>query len=455
MDHQRDAVEWIQRVGRGLLGDEPGLGKSRTAIEAFDGGRVLVVAPALIVNSGTWSHEINRWADYPEGFTVAPYSRLNQRVKTAGGGTSPVGQVRPEYAGEFDALVVDEAHYTKGRKTSWTSAVEKIASRSGAVLELTGTPVPNWAHELFTILRVLHPEKAVPGGEYGSFWRWAFTWFERVPDRFSRYKLGGLLECRPSCAERSATDPCEHYQEFTDANLGSKFLRRLRDDVLTGLPTLTEQVIEVPMAGKTATEYRRMRSKYLAEVDDRSIVAWTVGERNVLLDLITVSPWFLTQEGEPTGGKLDRLRFDLESRSRPTLVFAHHRVVVEACHRVAASLGARSAYVHGGVDSRTAAGHLKDFREGRLDVLVGSLSMLSEGLTLTEADMVIFVEKSFRPSVNEQALRRVHRIGQVRPVTALDYVTPKSVDAGKREALAGKLDHQIRVLSAAEFKELL
>ena len=73
LPHQRFAVDWLQHVNRGLLGDEPGLGKTRTAIEAYGGrDRVLVIAPALILNSGTWQAEVAKWVDRPEVFTFAP-----------------------------------------------------------------------------------------------------------------------------------------------------------------------------------------------------------------------------------------------------------------------------------------------------------------------------------------------------------------------------------------------
>jgi SNF2 family DNA or RNA helicase len=111
--------------------------------------------------------------------------------------------------------------------------------------------------------------------------------------------------------------------------------------------------------------------------------------------------------------------------------------------------------VHGGVPSQAAGDTVRAFKEGGLDVLVGTLDLISEGLTLTAADMVIFVEMSWRPSRNEQAARRVHRLGQTRPVTIMEYVTPGTVDAHKRVMLENKLDQQIRVLSAAKFAELL
>ena len=92
---------------------------------------------------------------------------------------------------------------------------------------------------------------------------------------------------------------------------------------------------------------------------------------------------------------------------------------------------------------------VRAFLDGRVDVLVGSLSVMSEGLTLTRADMLVFMEKTYRPAVNEQAMRRVHRIGQTRPVTVLDYVTPRSLDENKRKVLEVKTEHAEHILSAA------
>lgn len=460
--HQQEAIDWIHRVGRGLLADEPGLGKSRVAIEAFDGGRVLVVAPSLVITGGTWSDELAKWAKHPDQFTVAPYSQLNERLKGSpnfGSKKYPKYRLRDEFKGKWDALIVDEAHYTKGRSTSWTWAVEEIAKNSGSLLELTGTPMPNWAHELFTILRALHPLEAKPGGRFGSYHRWVDQWFFQTPNHFNpkAKDIHGLLACgtRRGCLDRPANDPCQHWVEFATENLGERYLRRLRDGVLD-LPPLTETTVHVPMDTAQARMYRELKKDYLTNTQSGlEVVAWTPGSRNVMLDRVTTSPWFLDPTGEPTGGKLDRLRFDLDNRSRPTLVLAHYRESVEACGRVAESVGARTGLVHGGVSKNDKGRAIEDFKRGRSDVLVGSLETLAEGLTLTAADMVVFVEKSYKPSRNEQALRRIHRIGQERPVTALDYVTPGTVDEKKRDLLSSKTDQQMRVLTAAQFAALL
>uniref|UniRef100_A0AAU6R628 DNA helicase n=1 Tax=Micrococcus phage Olihed TaxID=3092209 RepID=A0AAU6R628_9CAUD len=462
--YQREGVDRIRSEGRILLADEPGLGKTRQTIEALDGGRVLVVAPKLILTSGTWDDEIQKWSDRPELWEQAAYTGLVPQGgihKDRRGKTTRV-DVRPEWLQQWDAVVLDEAHYVKGRGTSWTLAVEQISKRvpDSAFVALTGTPMPNWAHEVFTLLRLMYPHDARPGQRFGAYQRWLNEWFVRTVNPFASGPgsegIGGLLACgnREACRNRPANDPCEHWREFAEQNMGQRFLRRLRDDVLGELPPLTEDLIHTPMDDAQRRMYKELKAEWVTETEDgEEVIAWTVGARNVLLDKITTSAWFATMEGEPRGGKLERLRHDLSSRSQPTLVLAHYRDTVEACARIAESVGARAGFVHGGV--RDAGAVVKQFKSGQLDVLVGSLETVSEGLTLTQADMAIFVEKSYKPSRNEQATRRVHRIGQTRPVTVLDYVTPKSVDANKRVLLAEKTDQQMRALTAAQFTSLL
>ncbi len=455
--YQKDGIAWLTHVRRGLLGDEPGLGKSRQMIEASQ-GPTLVIAPAMVIAGGTWEDEITRWADDPERFTVVTFTRLNPRVRTQGSGNRPVAGVREEYLGPWATLIVDEAHYIKGRQTSWTKAVQLLSKTADRVYLATGTPIANWAHELYTILQILRPQDARRGEDLGSYWRWVARWFEVYPSRFGSQgarDIGDLLRCRAACLDRPAWDPCEHYREFADENLGGQFLRRLRDDCLD-LPPVTQQDVRTPMDAATKRVYRRLRDEFILEMGDGSqSVSWSVGARNVQLDLCTVSPWLLDPEGSPKGGKFEYLREDLRSRARPTLVLAHYRQVVEGCAEVARSVGARVGVVHGGVSKSAATQAIRAFQGGRLDVLVGSLETVAEGLTLTAADMAVFVERSFKPYRNVQAMRRIHRLGQERPVTIRRYLTPQSVDSHKEQLLDTKTDRQMRVLSARDFATLL
>jgi superfamily II DNA or RNA helicase len=464
--YQVEGIEWIRKVKRGLLADEPGLGKTRQAIEAFDGMKVLVVAPRMVIDGGTWQDELDKWAKHPEGFVIAPYTSLNAReqVGARASTTRPVKKLRPEYRGKWDAVVLDESHMVKGRDTLHYWAVRQLSRRCEYFLAMTGTPFPNWAHEIYNLLQFIHVDEGYTGkgGKYGSFWRWAEEWFDTSPTRWSNGMpvAGEMRECSRTpkqwkeCMARPVNDPCEHYMKFAADNLGDQYLRRWREDCLD-LEPYTEQIIKVPMAATTKTMYNSLKREFYAQYEGHEIIAWNQGSKNNQLMKATTSPWLLTQDGEPRGGKLDRLKFDLSNRTRPTLVFAHYQISVEACAAVARSLGLSVGVVHGGIPSSVRASELASFKSGELDVLVGSLDTLAEGHTLVMADEAIFVERSFKPYRNQQALFRVHRMGQTRPVTIKTYITPNSVDSKKERLLATKTDRQMRVLTAAEFREII
>ena len=87
-------------------------------------------------------------------------------------------------------------------------------------------------------------------------------------------------------------------------------------------------------------------------------------------------------------------------------------------------------------------------------MLCATIDTISEGLTLNVADQVIKVERSWRPSRNEQVIRRIHRIGQDKPVTSIDLVTRDSVDERVLKVLAGKLDQQMMALGIRDLRRL-
>ncbi len=453
-EYQRENVDWIQRIRRGLLADEPGLGKSRSALEGVAGAeKVLIVAPSLVLEAGVWTDEVERWGSDETKYYVAPYSQLNGRIKTGktASSTKPVKKLRPDWKGHWDAVIIDEAHYIKGRDSYWTWATKQLARNSDYFVMLTGTPIPNWAHEVFTLLQCIHPEEGKRGNELGSFWRWAGAWFDTSPTRFSQGNpvVGELLECTPKCLRRNADDPCIHYRRFAEANFGEHYLRHLRADHLD-LPPIRFEDVDTDLDLDTRRAYRQLRDEFAADVDDREVLAWSQGAKNVMLDKLTTSPWLLHKEGEPRGGKFEHLRSDLQKGTDSALVFAHYRDSVEASAWVAESTGRRAAYIHGGTTDKQNAAAVRDFKRGRLDVLVGSLETLSEGLTLTIANTATFLERSYKPSRNIQATYRIYRLGQDKEVTIRRYITPHTVDSGKEKLLATKTDRQMRTLTAAD-----
>lgn len=49
-------------------------------------------------------------------------------------------------------------------------------------------------------------------------------------------------------------------------------------------------------------------------------------------------------------------------------------------------------------------------------------------LTLTAASRAYLMEPQWNPAIEEQALSRIHRIGQTRPVTTVRFIMDNSIE---------------------------
>lgn len=451
--YQEVGAAWLREKESALLADPPGLGKSQQLIRAAV-GRTLVVAPAMLIQSGMWENEIEKWAPGQlDRFTLVSYSSLWDR-KTG-------GVKRELVEKQWGTLICDEAHYLKNVGSQRYKAVKAIRAVSDRCYLATGTPIPNWPHETFALFTLLFPEKSRPGGEYGSKWRWISTWFRTTANPHNRNALdvGGLIGCTHSAIAWS--DPCDCYQRFAKANFRDRFLTRRLEDVGNDLPELIEQTVPVKMTPKQWRGYREMKESRYTQVTGTELVAWSSGSAYVQADRMMTG--LMLAEGvcsDEDSGKLAQLREDLENRGAPTLVMAHYRISAQAAEKVAQDMGLAVARLDGGSTPAEKRRVTEAFQAGRLDVLVGTLEVLAEGLTLTRADMVIFLEQSWKPSRNEQAKKRIHRIGQTRTCYIRDYVAvgpngQTTLDGNKRTVLKEKTDSQIRTLSAAQFVSML
>lgn len=450
-DFQDDGVKFLRSTSRAILGDDPGLGKSRQALLAAE-GRTLIVAPAMILDAGVWQHEVSRWRPDLDVRAVS-YSKLCRREKGPRGGSKPVPQLDGAWAEHWDTVIADEAHYLKNRSTTWTQAFEKL--NTDRLYLLTGTAIPNWAHEIYMLLKLTHPGDR----RFTSYWRWIGEWFTEFEVKYGKTRvkeIGGLKACKESCQERPPGDPCEHWLEFQTENLRDCFLRRVRDDVLTDLPPLTETTIEVAMVGPQLAAYRSMKRDFLLEVGDGEIVAWTDSARTANLRKIATGLELVDPETQ-SSAKLDMLQALMVERfGQSTLIVCFHRDAAEHAKLRLEGDGHRVACLSGAVASKANRRQIvDDFKSGKVPVLIASLELVKEGLTLTQADQCIFLEHSWRPSTNEQTLRRIHRIGQDRPVTAIHLVTAKSLDANMQKEIANKTDQQVRALPITRIQELV
>lgn len=425
MKHQAEGIKFLNRTPRALLCDDPGLGKTCQALLSAD-EPVLVIAPAMLIHGGVWDTEIKKWSPNLD-VTQISYTSLPPRVT--------------KFKRQWGTIILDECHAIKNRKAQRTKAVQRVCVTARRVYMLTGTPIPNWAHEAFTLLQLLYPDEAKAGGEFGSYWRWVEKWFEletvfgRGGQPVTHHGVGGLR-------------PDRTWEEFREQNWGSLALGRKREDVLD-LPPLTEQTIRVKMTAEQRRVYRSVKKSFFAELENGAeIQAWSIPGQFVKLAQIAT-------QVEGKGAKIDALVNLLTDRPSPTLVVAHYRESMKSAAAMLTNTGHNVVSIDGSVPMPRRRAGLAAFNKGFADILCATIDTISEGLTLTAADQVIFLERSWTPSRNEQALRRIHRIGQTRPVSAIHLVTEKTLDERVLKVLAEKTDEAMNAIPMSEVRKWL
>lgn len=458
MPHQIEGIDWMRPIERTLLADEAGLGKSAQLLRVAK-EPVLVVAPAMVLNAGTWDDEIELWTPGIDATQVA-YSSIAQRgvrgrVPRDSNGF-PKTPLKPEYRRHWGTVVLDESHYIKGRKTSWANAVLDIDADETRLA--TGTPVPNWAHEAFMPLRALYPDEARAGKEFGSYWRWAKKWFHVGDGRFGNREIGDLrtAEHIAMCIDEECRNrPPVTWEDFRFWNWGEVMKRRLREDVLKDLPPLTVQEWRTPMVTAQAKAYRELRRDYITELESGEVIdVWTDPGKLVKLAQIATG---LEVVGGKGSGKLNALESMLEDRPSNKLVVAHFQASVNACADVARRVGRTVGVVHGNISMARRKEVIRGFQSGDISILCASIGTISEGLTLHQggADEVVRVERAWSPYKNEQVMRRLHRIGVTRPVLVTDLITPNSMDERVLALLEQKSEQQMHALTPSEVAAII
>lgn len=445
--YQETGIEWLRGLagcatdpGRGYLGDEPGLGKSRQLLKAAE-GRTLVVAPAMVLDGGVWQDEHAKWRPDLDLTTVSYHGLYetfgNKNAKT---GRYPC-RPRERYADHWDTVIFDEAHHMKGRKTYWTVAAQKL--ETDQLFLASGTPIPNWAYELFTALQLIFPSEAKAGKRLGSYWRWADDWF-RVGE--TEYAPMGILGVKD--------DSPEGWLRFYQENFKGRFLQRLRDDVLSDLPPMTRTQLLLPMSDAQRRVYKGLKKDYIAWTDSGEEVA-VFSSGGLHTKLIKVATGLeLVDDGAPVSPKFRALEERLRDQAHPSIVVGWFRQTAHLAAAAAVRAKKRPCVITGATTTAERSRIFRAFKNGEYDVLCSTF-VIREGHTLVNADTVHMLERSYVPSFNKQIIQRVHRIGQVRPVTVLDYITKATVDTNALKLLQDKSDQQVKALRAEEFAKLL
>jgi SWI/SNF-related matrix-associated actin-dependent regulator 1 of chromatin subfamily A len=414
---QRAGVAYLLQRRRAFLADEQGLGKTieaLAAIEADDAYPAVVVCPASLKLN--WMREIDRWLPHRSAQALR-----GQGARDALGGAEItvlnydiVAARLEELSGLAPAaLVLDESHYCKNASAKRTQAVQRLAATvpsDGLVLALSGTPVTNRPAELISQLRILGRLQ-----DFGSGVRFGERF--RGPDAHLRLHWHLRARC---------------------------FVRRLKADVLPQLPAKTRAIVPVELDNEA--EYR------LAE---RDVVAWLQSQPFDLRELDAKVAAALRAERLVRLNALKQLAargklhaaltwvHDFCSSGERLVVFARHREI----QRALLDHFPRALHILGEDGPRARDRALRAFQEPDChenQLIVCSIEVAGQGLTLTRSSSVAFLELDWTPAKHDQAEDRCHRIGQQDAVNAYYLLAAETID----ESIATLLERKRAVIGA-------
>ncbi len=389
---------------RAIIGDEMGLGKTVQALAAIahlrsDGEtHFLVVCPASVLVN--WLHEILRHTRLP-AHRIHGSDRSGNALRWArrdGIAVTTYDALKtlavPDHI-RVGMLVVDEAHYVKNPDAQRTQAVRRQVALAKRTLYLTGTPMENRVEEFQSLVGQLQPELAA--------------------------------KIRPV---DSVADPASFRRVVAPS-----YLRRNQVDVLDELPPRIEAEEWVVMTRDDLDAYR-------AAVISGNFMAM----RRAAYDVPTTT-------GSAKLSRLAEIVDEAMANNRKVVVFSFFKDVLE---RVGAALGDLVVgTITGGVPPPRRQELLDRFSARPApSVLVSQIEAGGVGLNMQAASVVILTEPQWKPTIEDQAIARLHRMGQIRPVDVHRLLAEDSVDQRMLEVLGGKAALFDEYVRRSESKEI-
>jgi SNF2 family DNA or RNA helicase len=436
---QVTGASWMAAVGRSLLGDDMGAGKTIQTIAALEllGDQAY---PAIIVTTNSmkyvWEAEFAKWApgrtvqvihgtagqrrkqfEAEADVTVINWEALRLHSRLAPYGSIALTDAEKERK-ELNGLgavtvVADEAHKAVDPKAKQTRAYWFLMHEATFRYALTGTAVINRGADLFGIMHGLAPE------EYPVRTSWTSRYFNAGEGRWG-WEVFGL---KP------------HMQEELFDVLDLRFLRRTKEQIAPELPeTLPAQYRYVDLGTKQAKAYRDLKKEMMtAETEGGVLVAsnpLVLAGRlaQVAGGLPVVEDGKVTALTTPSVKVEALLEILEESPGDPVVVFTVSRLLANLVDEQLTKKGYRTVKITGDVDAAMRAANVARFQVGEADVAIVTTAAGAEGITLTAANRIVFLQRDWSAVRNMQAEGRVDRIGQTRSVQPIYVIARDTIE---------------------------
>ena len=493
--YQVEGFQWLsflyeQRLG-GILADDMGLGKTVQALallaHAIEEHRAaseraakrgesvepfapfLVVAPTSVI--ANWAAEAERFLPEAKVVTITEttagktplaeriagahlvltsYTLLRMDEEAYTGYARTLGQAVNEFTGEqsapegWGALLLDEAQFVKNTGTRAWSIARAMPARTK--IAMTGTPIENNLMELWALLAIV------------------------ADGLFPSARAFRDLYARPA---ESGEDPA--HAAATAARLRRRIrplmLRRTKELVAAELPAKNDTRVNLPLAPGHRriydTHLQRERQKVLGLLEDMDKNRFTIFQsltllRRLALDAALIDPEAYAGVSSVKRDYLVQQLPDLLEKGHRVLVFSQFTGYLKSISARLAEEGIGHLYLDG--STRNRAEVIEAFTSGQEPVFLISLKAGGFGLNLTEADHVFIMDPWWNPAAEQQAVDRIHRIGQDKEVHVYRLVAEGTIEekvmqlkeskAALFDAVVGEGEFASAAVTAEDVREL-
>ena len=493
--YQVEGFQWLsflyeQRLG-GILADDMGLGKTVQALallaHAIEEHRAasecaaergesvepfapfLVVAPTSVI--ANWAAEAERFLPEAKVVTITEttagktplaeriagahlvltsYTLLRMDEDAYTGYARTLGRTVDDSTGEqsapegWGALLLDEAQFVKNTGTRAWSIARAMPARTK--IAMTGTPIENNLMELWALLAIV------------------------ADGLFPSARAFRDLYARPA---ESGEDPA--HAAATAARLRRRIrplmLRRTKELVAAELPAKNDTRVNLPLAPGHRriydTHLQRERQKVLGLLEDMDKNRFTIFQsltllRRLALDAALIDPEAYAGVSSVKRDYLVQQLPDLLEKGHRVLVFSQFTGYLKSISARLAEEGIGHLYLDG--STRNRAEVIEAFTSGQEPVFLISLKAGGFGLNLTEADHVFIMDPWWNPAAEQQAVDRIHRIGQDKEVHVYRLVAEGTIEekvmqlkeskAALFDAVVGEGEFASAAVTAEDVREL-
>lgn len=442
-DYQQEAVDKLSKVPCSLIASDIGTGKTIMAMALdrsyYNFGRV--IGPTLVVCPLSVT---GMWATYyrNEGQAVSicnPKNRskfLDELASVYVVHWEAMRLLAPELAKRhWGHIIADEVHRiqtraTRPRKGSTAAPKGQTAKALKSIpaahkTGLSGTPVTNTPDKLWSILNWLYPKK------YTSYWKFYYTYVDYETDYFGYKSIIGVKnedqlhrEIEPFFVRhhksiRGRKEPYTTEIRVTNGPKQKRAYEEMKKDMVTWIGSDEDQLLATPSVIGKLMRLQQFANAY-AYIDATGKVR--LSDPSAKLDAM-----------------MELLRDNPETQF---VIFSQFEQMINLFQERMVAAKVKHSIYTGPMSRLDRLGSVTRFINNESQVFAGTIASCGESIDgLQVASTVGFLDRSWSPSANDQAIGRVDREGQTAQVQVIDFVahdTVTTIDLDKQARLGIK-----------------